>query len=738
VVQVTGEGTLNFLNSKLTNSFTTIANNSDGRGDDDDDDDDDDAGKKRVIRVERGVVTVACLLESRGRMIDRILALTFATNINNVNGVEANIITSPGHAGSALFERLDPFIFPLDGVKLVDMFPTTKTKTKGSSHTKIFTVGGKTLQDAQLAVRTHVLPFLTKEMGMKVDIGIGDGGTAESSFSFPQDEGECVRYTSRSKSILDDTIIYEEAQVTILEHTFLPGCLCQGYTFLVSTTITTPNTSSTTNADDIPENKYQNPRVTQPPPTLHTNTADRIWSTLVSQNNLDGPVELGSLEYETLRIEGGQPGFGYEISCDEKQKKRPPQRGLPPKEGQMTSPDDDNDNGIANTNASPYELHLGSLVDKTKGCYVGQEGIASLLKNKLGVPRILYSVIFRDDDNPYNDMDNDDDDDDDDDYTHNSPKRDDEEEPLFSNKTFRPTIGDELFVLGSNEQIRVGTLTSVAEPGGTSTAETVALALVKRETSILKKMKGMDLEIGYGLDGGGDDDFLFDDDDDGGSSLGGSSMGSGLIQPPPIDPLDGLEVVIGGSFTQGILRVVASRRLRDGLNLFDTMGFIPQGTGLDADAIDRGAAVAENGIVEVEGQDKVNERDALLKDVNINDKAAVTGNDDDNNNGSDSLEDLQEQVKAATQAAAEAQRKAEKLAALQQRTEEAIAARKRKKEEIQAQKEKEAAALASVEGDKDDPDRKEAELKRKAEKMEMLRKKMEAGMEARRQKKSGG
>lgn len=59
----------------------------------------------------------------------------------------------------------------------------------------------------------------------------------------------------------------------------------------------------------------------------------------------------------------------------------------------------------------------------------------------------------------------------------------------------------------------------------------------------MKKMKGMDLEIGCGYrfgDCGGDDDFLFDGSG-GGSS---SSMGSGITQPPPIDSLDGIKVII--------------------------------------------------------------------------------------------------------------------------------------------------------------------------------------------------
>jgi len=730
VVKVAGKGTLNFLNSKLTNSFavpavastSTIAG---GGGE----------GEEGTVRMEKGVVTEACLLESSGRMIDRILVVTFA---NDGVDIEASLITSPGHAGSALFQRLDPFIFPLDGVNLIDLFPTTTTttttatvtSTSNLSRSKLFTVAGKTIQEAQSAVRKHVLPSLMTEMGM-------DPAATESypSFSFPQNREECLRYTSISA--LDN--IHREVQVTVLEHAFLPGCLCHGYTFLITTTTTAQKTLLETNNEDDDDDddeqnkgkdknkdKDKNKNLPQTQTTTPTQpySADLIYNALISDDTLDGPVELGPLEYETLRIEGGQPGFGHEITCDEKQRRRP---------GQKLQ---DTDGGIARTNVSPFELHLGYLVDKTKGCYVGQEGIASLLKNKMGVPRTLYSVTFRDDDNFYNDVDYDDDDDDDDD--------DDMGGDPLSNKTFRPKVGDELYVLGSNEKIRVGTLTSVAEPGGTSSPETVALALVRRDGPILKKMKGMNLEIGF--DTGSEDDFSDDDNDSFGTN---AATRSGIIQPPPIDPLDDLEVVVGGSFTQGVLRVVASRRLREGLNLFEVGAWassdaqIETGTvmGFTDRFVDRGAAV--DGASAVEGVDAGASESVAVDNTGaaalvVEDEIKISVDDDvirEEDLGS--MEDLEEAVKAATQAAAEATRKAEKLAALQKRTEEAVAARKKKKEEIQAQKEKDAAALASAEGSADDPDRIEDERKRKAEKMEMLQKKMQAGLEARRRKKSG-
>eukprot|EP00978_Attheya_sp_CCMP212_P018147 scaffold49267_cov20-Attheya_sp.AAC.1 len=60
-----------------------------------------------------------------------------------------------------------------------------------------------------------------------------------------------------------------------------------------------------------------------------------------------------------------------------------------------TEEEDDKDASSAaagvNVKANPLELHLNAAVDLGKGCYQGQEGVASVVKNKLGPPRALYS-----------------------------------------------------------------------------------------------------------------------------------------------------------------------------------------------------------------------------------------------------------------------------------------------------------------------------------------------------------
>jgi len=116
--------------------------------------------------------------------------------------------------------------------------------------------------------------------------------------------------------------------------------------------------------------------------------------------------------------------------------------------------------------------------------------------------------------------------------------------------------------LGSNEKIAVGTITSIAEPSGTGDATIVGLALARRTDSILKQTKDMDLKVGE-------------------SSFRETNPANreGIIAPPPLDPLDGLEVIIGGTFTLCKLQMVPSRWFGLGQNMFEELDdlFTPPG-----------------------------------------------------------------------------------------------------------------------------------------------------------------
>jgi hypothetical protein len=249
-----------------------------------------------------------------------------------------------------------------------------------------------------------------------------------------------------------------------------------------------------------------------------------MWKYLISDENPQGPIHVGALEYDDLRIEAGHAGFkGQEITDEQKGGK-----------------------------TSPLELQWQQDTISTsphKGCYLGQEGVASILKNIRGPPRLLYSVVFDDDENVYE-----------------TQSRGDGSKNNIQNLTRPPKVGDALYVLGSNEEITVGTVTSVARPGGTGEPCTVGLALVRRADSIRRKMTHMELEIHRDDDDSRNRNMLSLDD----ASSSSSSSGSGMIEPPPLDPLDGLEVIIGGSFTVGKLRMIPSRRLKRGTNMFDS------------------------------------------------------------------------------------------------------------------------------------------------------------------------
>ena len=199
-----------------------------------------------------------------------------------------------------------------------------------------------------------------------------------------------------------------------------------------------------------------------------------------------------------------------------------------------------------------------------------------------------------------------------------------------------PEVGQELFVLGSNEDIPVGTITSIAEPSATGDATIVGLALVRRADSILRQMKNLGIQVG-------DSSFR--------ETNPATTSGQGIIAPPPLDPLDGLEVIVGGTFTVGKLQMVPSRRFRLGQNMFDNSKdeFIPPD--------DEGSVMGVlNPTIANAPQEEEEEDDV--------EKAQIEA------------EKAQAEAKAAAE---EAKRKEAKMEMLKKRAEEAMARRKQKK-----------------------------------------------------------
>ena len=589
VLRLKGAGTISFLNSKLSSSFTP------------------DNG------YEEGSFQKSCLLSRKGHVMDVLTVLMISSE-------EAIIMTSPGNDG--LFDQLDPLIFPMDQVKLTKI-TDAQVITMGTAHTNMGHI--------QSSIQKFVFPFLIQ--GQDEIIQFPDSNQFYSGLHPP---------TSMNWYILPDT--------------FLPKCAVKGYTFLMLPT-------STNNNDD----------------EKNMSVANSIWNRLIAEDNMEGPVHLGPLEFETLRIEAGQPAYGFEMSKSKK---------FAPTELYFHQP--------------PFNL----LKDvTTKGCFLGQEAVSAALGNPRGPPRSLYSVVFEHEDNTYHFEE-------DQGPNYSSPNK-------IDNLTRLPKVNDSLYVLGSNEQISVGKITSVAEMGGTSNDETVCLAIIKRADSIRKQMLDKDMEEWdpyFDMNEFNDDD---DDDDD-------DDQSSGMLPPPPRDPLHGLEVIIGGTMTYGTLRVLPWRRLiHDGQNIFQEGTWKTSNQAFDDDPSSVMGFVPTPGIIEeannfskqVSGKAQFDNEVDIVEDLESENEI-----DDDA-----TLQKAVEQAeKDAKKAADEAKRKEEKLKLLKQRADAALEARRKKKEEADNAK---ANAISKKNSDA------EAEAKRKEEKLKMLKARAEAAMAARKKKK---
>jgi folate-binding Fe-S cluster repair protein YgfZ len=470
----------------------------------------------------------ACLLDAKGYVVD-CLRVAIPDD-----GQTAYILTSPGHSTVELLQRLDPFVFPMDQITLTNFDASNNNNNNNNAFS--FSLASTQWEHvcsamARLQRSTKLLP-----------------PTVESSKMFPTNINDFALWKIRN-----------DIQVLVVPSVGLPSVACVGYTFVFF---------GSTDAMAMGRSAYQH---------------------LIGDDNLEGPVEVGPRELETLRIQAGQPGYGHEY-------------------GRAASRDNKDSNKKDTIKTSPLELHWKSTLDLEKGCYLGQEGVASVLKNPRGPPRQLYSVVFQDDFNLYE-----------------SQSRGDKSS--VDNLTRLPQPGQKLYALGSNEQLMVGTLTSVGEAGGTGHRDTVALALIKRADSIQKQMKELDLVIERN------------------NNEAEVTMSSAIIQPPPMDPLDGLEVIVEGTFTVGILRSIPTRRMKRDSNMFDDT-------------------------IIVKGVDPPlrTPRPPILKEeVSADDSAEA------------SQKEIEKAEAEAKSAAAEAKRKAEKLEMLKKRAEEAMARRQQKK-----------------------------------------------------------
>ena len=276
------------------------------------------SGSTKLKLVQSGDAFETGFLTAKGRIIDRIIILAFLNDKSEDASDEAFLITSPGNSGSKLYDELAPFVFPMDQVTVTDFSSNFGESTQKAS---VITLACSKLKNAQISLQKNAAGLLL--------------GDENAKFGYPS-KSVCHHYQ------IGDTDLY------MLEHTFLPVEACHGYTLLFR------GNGSLSNS---------------------------LWEKLTNEFNNDGPVGVASLEYETLRIEAGLPGYGYEMSGDGPKKKKLP--------ADADTQKAETEQEKYYSKASPLELHLQYLVDTEKGCYQGQEGIASILKNKRGSPRTL-------------------------------------------------------------------------------------------------------------------------------------------------------------------------------------------------------------------------------------------------------------------------------------------------------------------------------------------------------------
>ncbi|KAL7575170.1 hypothetical protein ACA910_018661 [Epithemia clementina (nom. ined.)] len=690
---MSGRGCVDFLNNLLSQTFAAAA-----------------APSKATTTTSTTTTTtnmmgsfqLAALLTSKGRMIDQLgVALFFNNNQNenendnqNENDQEmstaiAYLITSPGgHAPSDLANRLDRYIFPMDQVSLPPLPQPFQFQ---------FTLASYDVCHIQQVWQGEIVPRLAPHI---------DPTTLSSSaflLSQPLPEpNQCWRIPL--SFITENTQLPSssnnkngnEHYLLILPTVSLPPCAAVGHTFVFVSSL----------SDHAARLGHE------------------IWRHVISEQCAEGPIELGPLEWESLRIEAGQPRFGCEYTGHLEPKKlqgksKPATLNTTTTMTTTTSTTMETDDSSQKTPtmvaASPLELFQSHLLAPEKGCFMGQEGIASMSKNPKGPPRTLYQVVFEDEFNVY-------------DYQ----TQNDQQAPnvALENNTRLPQPGDTLSVLGSNDQIVVGTLTSVAEPGSTGTFQQIhALALIRRPQSILAQMKELGLSV----------------------PTTAMAQEGGLILPPPMDPLHGVEVIVQGSFCVGRLQSIPSRRYHHHYNRgalqqqrqFNNSMFLlsdrerriaaglpddndgnynnynynnnNENTVIDVTKIPLSSAASGGGYgaematktrdcstpttTILDPWDLYNAQQEEDNSVRIGqnmDEALIVGDystddmddDDDDDSSQEDEEELKEELERAEQeakaAAAEAQRKAEKMAMLQQRAEQALAARRQKKKQQQS------------------------------------------------------
>jgi hypothetical protein len=582
IVRIRGEGARRFLHGKLTKSFHPPPPPPPA------------TASAQPPPPPPPSFTTACLLDAKGRVVDvvRVAVVTEGAAAGNAGAgagataasesASAFVLTGPGHSSTQLFRRLDPFVFPLDRVAIADL-----------ADARIFTLASVDRASVQNLYDRLVRPEISAARG---------GAVARATdAALPGPDGATLATVSRTSLL-------------IVPCTQLPECAAVGYTFCLWDDPANDGSSDS-------EGEEADARA----------LGSRLWNKLLGDP--DGPVHVGPSEFESLRIEAGSPRRGAELTGG----KRPADDNEDDDAGSNAAPGGvvrESATRRAPSAANPLELHLDHALDLDKGCYLGQEGVASVLKNPRGPPRLLYQVVFDDASNHYEDEETD---------GGAALSSEGSRTAPGDNLTRAPIPGDQLYVLGSNQEIAVGALTSVAAPGSTGEPTTVGLAVVRRADSIVRAMVSRGLELPESV-----------------ARSEASSSRSSSASPSKARtlPLEGLEVIVGGTYTVGRLQTVPSLRYRPNENMF-----------LSAPS-DNESASTETSPTVLDAAEDIDDpsQDPWEPDANL---APVVGGP-----GGASPKDA-EVARAAAEA--EAQRKADKMEQLRRRAEEAMARRKNKK-----------------------------------------------------------
>ena len=125
LLQISGRGTLDFLNGKLTRDFAAA-----------------------------GSYKESCLLDAKGRLLDVLKVCMDSTN------TRALVMTSPGHTSSELLQRLDPFVFPMDEVELTNFgFDNNQAFTFSLASTQYQHIQDVMKEQSKLAINPSDMVF---------------------------------------------------------------------------------------------------------------------------------------------------------------------------------------------------------------------------------------------------------------------------------------------------------------------------------------------------------------------------------------------------------------------------------------------------------------------------------------------------------------------------------------------------------------------------------------------------